>query len=376
MDLAANPPKRNIKHLTPNIFTTIIRDLFAQPKKSTQIYLRRLADSYTLFSFLKETPDVQAATRKLFSYGIVWLDTTVLLPFFAEQLEEDEAQRKFTRVLQLSRNAGVELRVTPGIIEEINSHMNRALKCSQNSPTLWRGRSPYLYSRYLQTGKSGQEFAKWLSLFRGIERPEDDIAQYLFEIFGIEKFGLSEQLQTISQDLRWAAERLWSEAHRERRRQNVAEGEESTTHLLIKNDLETYLGVIALRQQEQVTELGYRHWLLTLDSIAWQIRNRLREEFPNRALPSPLLSLDFLINNLTFGPERGKLTRGEEQTLPIFLDVEISESTSQDILEIADKVRQENEGLPEYVIRRKVRDAIDQARIRRGCSDNPSICET
>ena len=45
----------------------------------------------------------------------------------------------------------------------------------------------------------------------------------------------------------------------------------------------------------------------------------------------------------------------------------MSESMPHDILGIADRVRNENEGLPEYVIRRKVRDAIDRARRRKGC---------
>lgn len=115
----------------------------------------------------------------------MWLDTTVLLPLFAEQLYEDEVQRKLTRILLLSVDAGIEVRVTPGIIEEINGHMNRALICSQYSPAEWRGRVPYLYQRYLQTGNPQKDFRKWLSLFRGIERPEDDIAQYLFDVFGI-----------------------------------------------------------------------------------------------------------------------------------------------------------------------------------------------
>lgn len=358
----------------PSIIRTIVHDLLVQPKEATQFYLRRLANSYTLFSFLRETPDVQTATRKLFSHATVWLDTTVLLPLFAEQLYEDEVQRKLTRILLLSVDAGIEVRVTPGIIEEINGHMNRALICSQYSPAEWRGRVPYLYRRYLQTGNPQKDFRKWLSLFRGIERPEDDIAQYLFDVFGIQKVGLLEQMQTVDSDLKWAAERLWSEAHRERRRQNE-DGEEATTLILIHNDLETYLGVIALRKGEQVTELGFRHWLLTLDTIAWQIRNRLREEFQSRTPPSPLLSLDFLVNSLTFGPERRHLSRSQEQTLPIVLDVEMSESMPQDILKLADDIRRENEGLPEYVIRRKVRDAIDRARKGIWCSGGGSIFE-
>ena len=366
-DLHSKRPKSKIIEHLPKIIQTVVRSLLAQPRESTHKHLRRLSSSYTLFSFLRETPDVQSATKKLFSHGIVWLDTTVLLPLFSEQLEEDESHRKFTRLLTTARHAGIELRVTPGVISEVISHMKIALTCSQYRSSEWRGRIPYLYYQFLQTGKSRSEFAKWLLLFRGQERSEDDVAQFLLDTFGIQKIGLSDESRKVDDELRYAAERLWTEAHHERRKQHLAGGDEFVARQLIEHDLETYLGVIALRQQEHVSELGYKHWLLTMDSIAWQIRNQLRSEFKDRTPPSPLLSLDFLVNNLTFGPERRHLTKSQEEMLPIVLDVEMAESMPQDILEIADKVRKENEDLPEYVIRRKVRDAIDQARRRRGC---------
>ncbi|MCK4681817.1 hypothetical protein KAT59_02170, partial [Candidatus Bipolaricaulota bacterium] len=374
-DLSCHRPEGDISHHLPKIVSTTVRSLLVQPRESTQQYLRRLSNSYTLFSFLRETPDVQSATRKLFSHGTVWLDTTVLLPVFAEQLEEAEAQRRFSRLFQTCREVGIELCVTPGVILEINSHMNTALACSQYSPSSWRGRTPYLYYQYLHTGKPASEFSKWLSLFRGTERAEEDISQFLSDMFGVRRVGLSEETVKVDDDLRWAAGRLWAAAHQERRR-NAQQIDAAITRQLIEHDLETYLGVIALRQEEQVTELGYRHWLLTLDKIAWQIRDRLREEFAAKTPPSPLLSLDFLVKNLTFGPERRHLTRSEEQSLPIVLDIEMSESMPQDILQIADQVRRDNEGLPEYVIRRKVRDEIDKARRRRGCFGNSSIFDT
>lgn len=374
-DLSRNRPEGNIGQHLPNIVATTVRSILAYPSESTQLYLRRLANSYTLFSFLRETPDVQSATRKLFSHGKVWMDTTVLLPLFAEQLEEDETKRKFSQLFRTCCDAGIKFYVTLGVITEVNSHMNIALACSQYRPSDWRGRIPYLYYHFLNTGKSVSEFSKWLSLFRGKVRAEDDISQFLLEIFGIERVGLLEESEKVDQDLRWAAKRLWSDAHVERRR-NTQQLDAATTQQLIEHDLETYLGVIALRREEQVTELGYRHWLLTLDRIAWQIRDRLRNEFEGKTPPSPLLSLDFLLNNLTFGPERRNLTRSEEQSLPIILDVEMAESMPQDILKIADQVRRDNEGLPEYVIRRKVRDAIDRARHRRGCFGVSSIIDT
>ncbi len=323
-DIDAYPPTTPIVHLYPRLVTTILRSLFARPDRSLQLYLRRLASSYTLLSFLKQTPDVQSATRKLFSHGTIWIDTTVLLPVFAEQLEQDEA-RRFSKLLLTCRDLGVELRVTTGVIQEINAHMNNATACSRH--TKWQGRIPYLYYQYLETGQPSSDFGKWIALFRGPERPDDDLAQYLADEFGIVRQDLGEMELQIDDELRWAADRLWSEAHKTRR-SGAQLSDESTTHLLIKHDIETYLGVMALRRTETVTELGYRHWLLTLDRIAWEIRDKLKEEFKDKVPPSPLMSMSYLLDSMT---------------------------------------REEHEGMPEYVIRRKVRDAIDRARRRRGC---------
>ena len=102
----------------------------------------------------------------------------------------------------------------------------------------------------------------------------------------------------------------------------------------------------------------------------------MKAEFLDLTPPSPLLSLSFLINNLNFGPARRHVRKGDELSLPLLLDIELSESLPHDIMEIADRVRRENEGLPEYVIRRKVRDAIDKARINRGCCDYSSIFDS
>ncbi|MDD2902207.1 MAG: hypothetical protein PHU44_07200 [Syntrophales bacterium] len=374
-DIAIYPQKSKIVHHLPDVVKTVIVYILANPIDSTQKYLKRLSDSYTLFSFLKETPDVQSATKKLFSHGTVWLDTTILLPLFAEQLEEDISQRRLARVFKACHDAGIQLRVTTGVIQEINAHMNTAQACSQYVMGTWRGRIPYLYYQFLHTGRASGEFRRWLSLFRGGERPEEDLAQYLFEVFEIKKADLEDASLKVDQDLRWAAERLWSDAHVERRK-HAQQIDEAITLQLIKHDVETYLGVISLRKEEQVSELGYRHWLLTLDRIAWEIRDRLRAEFPNRIPASPLLSLSFLINNLNFGPIRSQTKKTDHLSLPLFLDIELSESLPHDIMEIADRVRRENEGLPEYVIKRKVRDAIDQVRRKRGCCDYSSIFDS
>lgn len=365
-DISNNQPNSKITEHYPDLIKTVLLSVLGESNISTTLYLRRLANSYTLLSFLNETPDIQSATNKLFSHGTVWFDTTVLLPLFAEQLEEDDTAKRFTKVFNYCRDIGMKLRVTSGVLQEINAHMNNALSCSRYQPGLWQGQTPYLYYQFLHTGQSPSEFNKWLSLFRGTERPEEDLAQYLSEVFDIERQDLEDAALRISDDLRFAADRLWTEAHKSRRKTSNKD-DDITTRKLIQHDVETYLGVVALRQEEDVTELGYRHWLLTFDKNAWKIRDKLKEEFINETPPSPLMSLSFLLNNMTFGPSRTQINKENSLTLPLILDIEMTESLPHDIIEIADKVRSENEGLPDYVIKRKVRDAIDKARRRHGC---------
>ena len=370
-DIDERRPASEIIEHYPKLIVTIIQLLLNEANDSTRNYLLRLANSYTLLTFLNHTPDVRSATKKLFSHGTIWVDTTVLLPLLAERIEGDEATWRFTQAFAACTKGGVEWRVTSGVVQEINAHMNNALSCSQYQAGNWRGRVPYLYHKFMRTGRGPSEFRRWIALFRGSERQEDDIAQFLHGVLGIQRQDLQEAALEVDDELRWAAERLWTAAH-EARRRNTQPLDEVTTRILIKNDLETYLGVVALRKKEQVTELGYRHWLLTLDRNAWEIRDRLKEEFKDNTPPSPLMSLSFLLNTMAFGGLRAQAGKVVEPTIPLILDIEMSESVPHDLLKLADDVRRENKGLPEYVIRRKVRDAIDKTRRRWGCfSRNP-----
>ena len=243
---SVRPPKALTPHCQ-KIVSTIIRTIFSKQDTCLQPYLRRLSVSYTLFSFLNQTPDVQAATRKLFSHGTIWIDTSVLLPLIAEQLEEDEIDKRLSRLFLTCKEVGIKLHVTTGVIQEINSHMNNAVACSHNGQ--WQGRVPYLYFQYIQTGKPVSGFSTWLLNFRGAERQDDDLAQYLREEYHIYKKDLGDAYIGIDDDLRFAADRLWTDSHKHRRI-NAQQYDEATTRLLIKHDVEMYLGVISLRKAE------------------------------------------------------------------------------------------------------------------------------
>ncbi|WP_200383203.1 hypothetical protein [Thiococcus pfennigii] len=365
-DLTEHPSDSVSLDLFPDVALNVIARLCASKNNNVQSHLRKLSDSYTLFSFLRETPDVQKATKKIFGHGKIWLDTTIVLPLLAESFFGEQDNRRYTSAINNLNEAGVELRVSDGVVQELLSHIRISQACSTYATSEWEGRIPYLYRNYVQAGYSPSSFRSAAELFRGLERPEDDIGEYLSSNYCIEVESLSEHVEAVDEELRFATERLWREAHDERRNSN----DENTSlggsiEILIRHDVESYLGIIGLRMQEQSSELGYRHWWLTIDSVAWKIRKRLRQELEAKPT-SPLMSLDFLLNSLSFGPARARLTRTHEQLLPILLDLDFAANLPIELLELADRIRRENEGAPDYLIRRRVRDACDRMRGKYG----------
>lgn len=134
------PDRSNIEFLL-HVVTTLV----ASPGDATKEYLRLLGDTYTLFAFLEETPDVQKVAKKLFTHGEIWVDTTVLLPLFAEQ-SLPETMRPFTSLFTQAKAGKVRFRVTDGILEEIERHINLCVTYTRDSA--WNGRLPYVVGRY------------------------------------------------------------------------------------------------------------------------------------------------------------------------------------------------------------------------------------
>lgn len=116
--------------LTDEQAAAAIAAVLEGPSAETHAHLRRLADAYTLFAFLQQTPDVQKVVVQMFSDGDLWLDTSVLLPVFAETLLDEPLRRHYTITLRAAREAGLRLFVTDGVIEELESHLYRSLRCS------------------------------------------------------------------------------------------------------------------------------------------------------------------------------------------------------------------------------------------------------
>jgi hypothetical protein len=362
-DLGKHADTSSVRHNILTLVSETIERVLLAPTDDVQHFLRAIADAYTLFAFLRETPNVQSAVTKLFSHGEIWLDTTAVLPLLAESLLEPP-ERGYSRLLRAAREAGVRFYVTNGVLDEIASHIDLSVR-AWKSPNTWNSRTPFLLSAFIWSGRPAKDFVKWTEEFRGRQRPIDDLAIYLKEDEHIHVFDLKAKADEAEDAVRWQAEQYWYEKHEERRRSKPLS--EERLRLLVQHDVECFLGVIQRRGGEQVgNPFGYSNWWLSLDRYA----AAAAAEISNRAgvdnIDSPVLSFDFLSYYLAVGPARRQLDRGLERQLPLAVDTSLLDALPRDLLAAAEEARQGVRGQSERVVRRKIRDHLDKAKLRAG----------
>ncbi len=332
-----------------------------RPNDGVRAHLRRLADAYTLFAFLRQTPDVQKVVVKIFADGDIWLDTSILLPLFAETLIDDPLNRPFTLTLRAAKEAGMHLYATDGVIEEVERHLNRSLAFSRIEVSKWRGRVPYIYAFYASSGRGRNSFGSWIEEFRGESRPEDDVREYLRDVLGIERRNLADLADRAPITVRSAVQEVWAEVH-DRRRNRGADWDPGTISRLVAHDVENCVGVLEMRLRDTGGPMGFRHWWLTLDGAAFRLGSKLKAEFGIDAPMSPALSPDYLVQILRLGPMRTAVESELRVNLPLLIDFSRLDVTPTSLIESADTARDGMSETSEHVVRRRVRDQLDRMR--------------
>ncbi|NPD04103.1 hypothetical protein HN031_05330 [Nocardioides sp. zg-1308] len=357
----------SVEPLSKAAAAEVMFSVLEDPSRSTQAHLNRLADAYTLFAFLRQTPDVQKVVLSIFSDGEIWLDSTIVLPLLVETLLEDEAERHYTVLLRAAVDAGFRLYVTEGIIEEIERHLNRSLTFARTESSEWRSGVPFVYAGFALSGRSRGELFDWLSEFRGRVSPEEDISEYLEEEFNIRTRNLTAEADAAPQELRGAIQEVWMEAHeRRRQRSDRADMGVEIANRLVAHDVENSVGVIMLRSRAARSGTGYQQWWLTLDRIAFSLREALKDRLSGQAPQSPALSPDFLVQLLRLGPLRTAVEREQRVALPFVTALSRYDSIPKELIELADETRRRYEGQSERVVRRRVRDALNEMRWKEG----------
>lgn len=343
----------------------VVDEVLVDPSIGVQKYLRALADSYTLFAFLRQMPDVQQTIRKMYSHGKIWLDTTAVLPLLSETLLPSE-KRRYTRTLEAASDAGMQLFVTPGVLDEVLHHIEHARRCQGYGPN-WRSRVPFLFAAYLWSGRDAAEFRSWTVEFMGGRNPEDDLADFLRHVAKIECKSLHAYVEGVDENLKWRVEAYWQQVHLAR--SQAADGSRDTevAKQLADNDVENFLGIVSAREhQDRTSSLGHEYWWLTLDRRAYRAADEIAEDEDVEPFESPVISYDFLINYMSIGPRRANVFDVHKDLLPVMLDMGLLHEVPRDIVKIADSAREEMKDRSELVVRREVRDRLDRARMRLG----------
>jgi hypothetical protein len=269
-------------------------------------------------------------------------------------------------LLRAAKDAGFRLHVTDGVVEEIERHINKSLSFARTAPADWASNVPFLYVGYALAGRARGRFFDWLEEFRGTQSPEDDIKDYLHDEFGIDSRNLIEEAEGADPRLRAAMQTIWAAGHDQRRNAQDTDLTPASTLRLVAHDVENTVGVIQLRRQSPTSPMGYRHWFLTLDRIAFDLKRRLSAQIVGPIPPSPALSPDFLTELLRLGPLRSDLSRDVHVALPVITAISRYESLPKELITLADDVRKRYEGQGERVIRRRVKEALNEARWRVG----------
>jgi hypothetical protein len=135
---------------------------------------------------------------------------------------------------------------------------------------------------------------------------------YLSDEFGIELHDpvVSEALedQVVA-----AVREYWKKIHQDRR--GGQEGPFSIhANRLAEHDAENFISVLSdRRMQAGKTPLGYTSWLLTLDSAARRMLQNLDPDVREKIRHSPIISVDFLLKYLAFGPSRDRIPQSAER---------------------------------------------------------------
>lgn len=349
--------------------TACCRDLLSVPDERVNRYLEAIADSYTLFTLFQQSDDAQAITNKFFVGGAVWLDTSIVLPLIAETLLESEF-RSVTNVIEAAKSAGTKFFVTDGVIEEVERHINRCgvyVSIFQSGgDQQWRGSRPYLVQSYLLQGRRIGGFQKWREAFVGDVDQQRDLKDYLLKMHAISVANLEEACKAVSDELRIAVDEFWNHVHEQRRSRDDDGFDQLAIQRLARHDTENFVGVVARRKSAPAdSAIGYPYWWLTFDSEAFQVLHKIRKDVADYPRHSPVMSPDFLLTYLRFGPSR---KNQGVQHLPIMMEFASYADLPADLIKALQEIRDSNSEFPEYVIQRKMRDRLDELRARPGAA--------
>jgi hypothetical protein len=200
------------------------------------------------------------------------------------------------------------------------------------------------------------DFEAFVTKFRGRAHPVDDIADFLSSHLKVRRADLSNDADAFPLDVRGTFTELW----RERKRVRPGQDEEDVD-VLLRHDVEMYLGVLGRRKEADRGLFGFTDWWLTADASAFAMAKVARKNGIDLG-SSPAMHPEFLGSVLTVGTATRDSLSHARRLLPVALNIQHQGWGVPELSELATRIRMANSGDPEWVIRRKIRDSADQLR--------------
>jgi hypothetical protein len=138
----------------------------------------------------------------------------------------------------------------------------------------------------------------------------------------------------------------------------------TTRDRLVNHDVENYVGIIVRREEkrERTSPFGYKSWWLTLDGTAFRMRDKIAKFIDGKPPATPSISPDFMLNYLAIGPIRNRISKKRVESLPLMLNMSVLDAVPSDLLELADELRAKLSDFSPRIIRRKIRETLEDAR--------------
>jgi hypothetical protein len=90
----------------------------------------------------------------------------------------------------------------------------------------------------------------------------------------------------------------------------------------------------------------------------------LQDVIPDKIRHSPVISIDFLLKYLAFGPSRDRINQSATRLPYVYVDPILE--IPKELLDVAQAARSESGDLSERIIQRRIRDAMDRERMKVG----------
>jgi hypothetical protein len=307
-----------------------LRKLVYDPDATERSYLQKLSRTYFLLFILQNDPKIIEYFNTMKSNMVLYVGSDIIIRALAETLL-DQSMQKIQTTLDIIVSAGGELIITEPAIDEVFHHLHGTCLEFENhyaevEPIIPEEIIPeinrilircYLYARTSKTQKKIKGWRSFIGQFVSYEdirggRNIESLKNYLCSRYKLQYESRDDMDNTIDQD---SMNLLSNSIVKERSNKKDKDG------ILARNDAAHALRVLEKRKEirdgNNGNPFGYKTWWLTYEKV---IQKCFISTF-GPAKPKFIIRPEFILNYLTYSPEKSEIVESYRSIFPSVLGV-------------------------------------------------------